>query len=182
VTAVAEGLGHDRLLPTLDYIASSISRRGDFVLRLEEEQREVAGMLDRWAPRLPLAERHRLLGAPVPLGIPRVVDFAREAIQVLAHGRQVSLVGELDQVGRLHGYGRLQTLEDLARIATLGRWLARRWPDAVDLETAKALAEEADQRIAAALASRSRARKGPRPPTAPRGGKHRRRPRQARPC
>jgi ATP-dependent RNA helicase SUPV3L1/SUV3 len=166
VAAVAEGLGHDRLLPTLDYIASSISRRGDFVLRLEEEQREVAGMLDRWAPRLPLAERHRLLGAPVPLGIPRVVDFAREAIQALAHGRQVSLVGELDEVGRLHGYGRLQTLEDLARIATLGRWLARRWPDAVDLETAKALAEEADQRIATALASRPRARKGPRPPTA----------------
>ena len=140
--AVAEGLGDDRMLPTLDYIASSISRRGDFVLRLEEEQREIAGLIDRWAPQLPLAQRHRLLGAPIPLGSPRVVDFAREAIQALARGRQRSLDPELEEVGRLYGYGRLHVLEDLARIATLGRWLARRWPAALDLEAAEAIAGE----------------------------------------
>ena len=154
--AVAEGLGQDRLLPTLDYIARSISRRGDFVVRLGEEQREIAALLDRWAPGLPLVHRHRLLGAPIPLGIPRVVDFAREAVRALASGRPRRLGPELDEVRRLHGYGRLRTLEDLARIATLARWLARRWPDAIDLGAAGTLAEEADRRIAAALASRPR--------------------------
>ncbi len=156
--AVAQGLGDDRLAPTLDYVARSVSARGDFVFRLEDEQREVAALLDRWAPRLPLAQRHRLLGAPIPLGAPRVVDFARAAVRALASGRLHSLAPELEEVRRLRGYGRLQELEDLARIATLGRWLARRWPDAVDLEAAERLAGEADARIAAALASRPRAR------------------------
>jgi hypothetical protein len=161
--AVAEGLGDDRLLPTLDYIARSVSRRGDFVVRLGEEQREVAALLDRWAPRLPLAERHRLLGAPIPLGNPRVVEFARGAVRALASGRERGLGPELDEVRRLHGYGRLQALEDLARVATLGRWLARRWPEAVDPEGAEVLAAEADLRIAEALASRPEGWRGPRP-------------------
>ena len=161
--AVAEGLGDDRLLPTLDYIARSVSRRGEFVLRLDKEQREVAALLDRWAPRLPLADRHRLLGAPIPLGSPRIVGFAREAVRALASGRARGLGPELDEVRRLHGYGRLQALEDLARIATLGRWLARRWSGAVDLGAAEVLAAEADLGIGEALASRpwARRRSGP---------------------
>jgi ATP-dependent RNA helicase SUPV3L1/SUV3 len=157
-TAVAEGLGHDRLLPTLDYIAGSVARRGDFVLRLEDEQREVAGLIDGWARRLPLEQRYRLLGSPIPLGIGRVVDFAQEAIEALAQGRERSLAPELEEVHRLHGYGRLQTLEDLARIATLARWLGRRWPSTLDLQLAEALADEADRKIAQALASRPRER------------------------
>ncbi|MEK0082325.1 helicase-related protein [Benzoatithermus flavus] len=157
-TAVAEGLGVDRLLPTLDYIAGSVARRGEFVLRLEDEQRELAGLVDLWARRLPLEQRHRLLGSPIPLAIGRVVDFAQSAIEALAQGRERSLEPELEEVHRLHGYGRLQGLEDLARIATLARWLGRRWPGTLDLQLADALAEEADRKIAAALASRPRER------------------------
>jgi ATP-dependent RNA helicase SUPV3L1/SUV3 len=156
--AVADGLGHDRLLPTLDYIAGSISKRGDFIVRLEDDQREIAALLDRWAWRLPLTQRHRLLGAPIPLGVSKVLNFAQAAIQALAQGRQHSLEAELEEVHRLQGYARLQRLEDLARVATLGRWLACRWPEAVDLEAAEMLAHEADERIAAALASRPRRR------------------------
>jgi ATP-dependent RNA helicase SUPV3L1/SUV3 len=157
-TAVAEGLGVERLLPTLDYIAGSVARRGEFVLRLEDEQRELAGLVDSWARRLPLEERHRLLGSPIPLAIGRVVDFAQATIEALARGRSHSLEPELEEVHRLHGYGKLQGLEDLARIATLARWLGRRWPGTIDLQLADALADEADRKIAAALASRPRER------------------------
>lgn len=170
-TAVAEGLGVDRLLPTLDYIASSVARRGDFVLRLEEEQRELAGLVDGWARRLPLEERHRLLGSPIPLGIGRVVDFAQETIEAIARGRARSLEPELEEVHRLHGYGKLQALEDLARIATLARWLGRRWAGSIDLQLADALAEEADRKIAAALASRPRERQVTAPERFRRGKK-----------
>jgi ATP-dependent RNA helicase SUPV3L1/SUV3 len=176
--AVANGLGHDRLLPTLDYIAGSIPRRGDFIVRLEDDQREVAALLDRWAYRLPLVQRHRLLGAPIPLGVPRVVSFAQAAIQALVRGRQHRLEAELEEVHRLHGYARLQRLEDLARVATLGRWLARRWPDAVDLEAAEMLADEADRKIAAALTSRPRG-KEVRQPRRQRGDTGRRKPGRA---
>ncbi len=158
--AVAGGLGSDRLLPTLDYIAGSIARRGEFVLELADEQREVAGLIDRWGAALPLPQRHRLLGAPIPLGLARVVDFARETIGALAAGGGRGLAGEVEEVRGLHGYRHLQTLEDLARIATLARWLGRRWPEAIDAEAAEVLATEADGRIAAALASRPRATKG----------------------
>jgi hypothetical protein len=179
--AVAEGLGDDRLAPTLDYVARSVSARGDFVFRLEDEQREVAALLDRWAPRLPLTQRHRLLGAPIPLGAPRVVDFARSAVRALACGRRRDLAPELEEVRRLRGHGRLEALEDLARMATLGCWLARRWPEAVDLEAAERLAGVADARIAAALASRPRGRGGVTPDTTgPRGPRPRPAKRQGR--
>lgn len=104
------------------------------------------------------AEKHRLLGAPVPIQSLEAVEFFGRACRAIERRQSLDREPLVDHVDAFEGLNCPGELEDLSKIAMLARWLGRRWPDPIDLSRAELAHASAGARIAQALVVRAKQR------------------------
>ncbi|MES2695487.1 MAG: SUV3 C-terminal domain-containing protein, partial [Verrucomicrobiota bacterium] len=117
-----------------------------FFPAVQDDVFAAAGLVDTYAPSLPIERRYALACTPIDLNEHHFRNIFSEWLELLDEGRTVSFPRRIDSSGGL------ETLEETLKLVTIYRWLALKFPDAFsDLAHVETLRREATEQTQAIL-------------------------------
>ncbi|HEY1111220.1 MAG TPA: helicase-related protein, partial [Opitutaceae bacterium] len=147
IRAIADHLGMDRLVPILDFFRTRLTfPGGTFFPEVQNDVFTAAGIVDTYAPSLPVEQRYALACTPINLEEHFFRDTFIDWIERLDGGEAVLFPRRVDSSGGL------ESLEETLKLITVYRWLALKFPDTfTDLDHVETLRRETTEQTQAIL-------------------------------
>lgn len=146
VRAIADHLGLDRLVPILDFFRTRLTFPvGTFFPDVQDDVLTAAGLVDTYAPSLPVEDRYALACAPIDLEEHHFRHVFSEWLEQLDAGKPVAFP-------RRGEGGGLDELEEMLKLLSVYRWLALKFPAAfTDVARVEQLRRQATEQTQAIL-------------------------------